>query len=83
MIGFAFGGLVMLGPASCTTAPPLARPARGYQASGPRPVVGFGGQHTFLAGMANEQSQLAFLLLVLNGWPLYAGLAFLLLPLVL
>jgi hypothetical protein len=35
------------------------------------------------AGIQNEQTQLAYLLLVFNGWPLYVGLAFVLLPFIL
>ncbi len=85
IVGFVVGGLVMLEAYFlynyASTGDPLIS---GYQTSGTLgQAVGFGGQHTFLAGMENEQSQLAFLLLVLDGWPLFAGIAVLLLPLVL
>jgi hypothetical protein len=85
LIGFALGGLVMLEAYALYNAATTGQAlVNGYQSSGTLgQTVGFGGQHTFLAGMENEQSQLAFLLLVLDGWPLYAGLAFLLLPLAL
>lgn len=46
-------------------------------------TFGFGGGHSTAAGMANNQTQLAFLVLVLNNWPLYVGLSFVLLPFVL
>ncbi len=53
----------------------------GYQSSGdPTQQVGFSGAHSVAAGMQNEQIQMAFLLLVLNGWPTYVGLALVLLP---
>jgi hypothetical protein len=42
--------------------------------------IGFGGAHSVDVGVQNEQTQMAFLLLVLNGWPQYIGLAFVLLP---
>jgi|GEM_PF-3377812 len=45
--------------------------------------VGFGGRHSVSAGMSNEQAQLALLALVLNDWPVYFGVAFLLLPFIL
>lgn len=56
----------------------------GYQSSGdPSQQVGFGGRHSVAAGIQNEQTQLAFLLLVLPGWPTWVGLGFVLLPFVL
>lgn len=44
---------------------------------------GFGGGHSVARGLQNEQTQLAFLLLVANGWPLAIGLLFAALPFVL
>lgn len=53
----------------------------GYQVGGDLDqAVGFGGRHTVNAGIQNEQTQLTFLLLVFNGWPLYIGMMFVLLP---
>jgi len=43
-------------------------------------AIGFGGLHSVRAGIENEQTQLAFLLLVLNNWPLTLGLGLALLP---
>ncbi len=56
----------------------------GYQASGNLgEQVGFGGNHSVAAGIENEQTQLTFLIPVLNGWPSYVGLMFVLLPFIL
>jgi hypothetical protein len=56
----------------------------GYQVGGDLDqAVGFGGRHTVNAGIQNEQTQLTFLLLVFNGWPLYVGTMFVLLPFIL
>ena len=53
----------------------------GYQTGGDvGAVVGFGDKNSVAIGMQNEQTQLAFLSLVLNGWPRYIGLMFVLLP---
>jgi hypothetical protein len=43
-------------------------------------VVGFGEKNSVARGMQNEQAQLATLLMVFNGWPLFVGLALVLLP---
>ena len=43
-------------------------------------VVGFGEKNSVARGMQNEQADLASLLIVLNGWPLFVGLALVLLP---
>jgi hypothetical protein len=51
--------------------------------SNPARFVGFGGENSASQGIQNQQVQLAFLLLVLNGWPLYVGLMFIVLPFVL
>jgi 4-amino-4-deoxy-L-arabinose transferase-like glycosyltransferase len=46
--------------------------------------LGFGGNENSVArGIANQQLQMSFLLLVLNGWPLLIGLAFIVLPFIL
>jgi len=46
-------------------------------------VLGFGEKNSVARGMQNEQTQLATLLLVFNGWPLFIGLALVLLPFIL
>ena len=43
-------------------------------------VVGFGEKNSVARGMQNEQADFASLLVVLNGWPLFVGLALVLLP---
>ncbi len=45
--------------------------------------VGFRGAHSVSLGIQNEQAQLAALLMVLNGWPQYVGLVFVLFPFIL
>lgn len=45
--------------------------------------LGFGGDHSLAIGLQNQQANLATLLLVLQGWPQFVGLGFVLLPLVL
>ena len=79
---FAVGGLMMLGAYWLynlgTTGEAFTS---GYQAGGEG--VGFGGNHTASLGIQNEQAQMAFLLLVVNGWPRYVGLMFVLLPFIL
>jgi hypothetical protein len=42
--------------------------------------LGFGGPLSVSGAMQNDQTNLAYLLLVLNGWPQYVGLLFVLLP---
>ncbi len=89
---FAFGGLVMLGAYwlynfgttgdAFTSGYQAASDARlGASTLGER--VGFGGRHSLAVGLQNEQTQMSFLLLVLNGWPRYVGLMFVLLPFIL
>ncbi len=46
-------------------------------------ALGSGGQHDYAQGIQNERIQMALLLLVLNGWPQFVGLAFVLAPFVL
>ncbi len=43
-------------------------------------AVGFAGRHSVGVGAANLQTDMAFLLLILNGWPTYIGLMFVLVP---
>jgi 4-amino-4-deoxy-L-arabinose transferase-like glycosyltransferase len=83
--GFLVGGLIMLGAfllySYGTTGNALTG---GYQTSADfSDVVGFSGEHSVDLGIQNEHIQMATLLLVLNGWPRYVGLMFVLLPFVL
>ncbi|MGB2696095.1 MAG: glycosyltransferase family 39 protein [Dehalococcoidia bacterium] len=55
----------------------------GFGASGFDTSLGFGGDHSVILGIQNVQTQMAALLLVLNGWPQYVGLSVILLPFVL
>jgi 4-amino-4-deoxy-L-arabinose transferase-like glycosyltransferase len=55
----------------------------GYAAAGFKNHIGFGGEHSVAMGIANEQVQMALLVPLLNGWPIWAGLGFVLLPFVL
>jgi 4-amino-4-deoxy-L-arabinose transferase-like glycosyltransferase len=43
-------------------------------------AIGVGGDHRFTQGLQNERVQMALLTLVLHGWPVWVGLAFVLLP---
>ena len=45
--------------------------------------LGVGGQHSSLLGLQSERVQAGLLLLVLNGWPTYIGLGFVMLPFIL
>lgn len=45
--------------------------------------LGFGGAHSLSRGLQNEQTGMAYLLLVLDAWPVWVGLAFVLLPFIL
>ena len=82
--GFMAGGLVMLVAFLLynygTTGDPFTS---GFSAGGFGGNLGFGGEHSVNLGIRNAQVQMAFLLLVLNGWPQYIGLMFVLLPFVL
>lgn len=42
--------------------------------------VGFSGRHSVGVGAANLQTDMAYLLLILNGWPTYIGVMFVLVP---
>ena len=82
--GFMAGGLLMLAAYLLynygTTGDPFTN---GFSAGGFGGNLGFGGEHSVNLGIRNVQVQMAFLLLVLNGWPQYIGLMFVVLPLVL
>ena len=87
--GFMLGGLVMLGAYWFynlgTTGDAFTS---GYQAAtvasgGLGESFGFDGRHSVNIGIQNEATQMTFLLLVLNGWPQYIGLTFVLLPFIL
>jgi len=83
--GFVLGGLLMLGLYFLynlgTTGDAFTN---GLQiGSNPARYLGFGGENSSSLGIQNQQIQFAFLLLVLNGWPLYVGAMFVLMPFVL
>lgn len=82
--GFAAGALVL---AAAYLAYNLATTGNaftsGIGASGYALSLGFGGDHSVILGIQNVQTQMAALLLVLNGWPQYVGLSLILLPFVL
>lgn len=44
--------------------------------------LGFGGDHSVAQGLLNQQTHLAYLLLVFNAFPAFVGLSFVLVPLV-
>jgi hypothetical protein len=55
--------------------------AQGSQGSGGvGEAIGVGGNHRFTLGLQNERIQMALLTMVLHGWPLWIGLAFVMLP---
>jgi hypothetical protein len=78
---FLFGGaltiLAMLGYNWSITGDPLTAP---YVHQGTSVVLGFNTGFTFDVGLRNEQTLLMSLILVLNGWPAYVGLALVGLP---
>ncbi len=82
-ICFAAGGLVMLtlylGFKFMTTGSPFTTEAVQFGADS----FGFSGKHTFAAGLSNEQTQTAYLMLVLHNWPVQLGAALAFLPFVL
>ena len=84
--GFLAGGMVMFGAYFLynlgTTGDAFTN---GLQiGSNPAKFIGFGGvENSASQGIQNQQIQLAFLILVLNGWPLYVGLMFVFMPFVL
>ena len=83
--GFLLGGFVMLGAYFLynigTTGDAFTN---GLQiGANPARFLGFGGENSASQGIQNQQIQLAFLLLVMNGWPLYVGAMFVVMPFVL
>jgi 4-amino-4-deoxy-L-arabinose transferase-like glycosyltransferase len=85
-VAFAAGGLLMLGAYflynHATTGSFIQSPyaAQGTYSS---ETFGFGGPHSLAFGLQNERQLFALLLLVANGWPMFAGLGLALLPFVL
>jgi len=79
-VGAGVMGILYLAYNFALTGDPLTFP---YTAGTEESVLGFTEGHTLDVGLRNEQAQLMALLLVLNGWPSYVGLAFVLLPFVL
>jgi len=77
--GFVAGGLLMFVAYMlynvATRGDPLAT---GYAAAGFQSAVGFGGEHSVNNGVLNEHIHMTYLLLVLNGWPVWIGLMFVL-----
>ncbi len=81
-VAFAIGGGLMLIWYAfynySTTGSPLTN---GYQAAGGLgDSVGFSGNNSIAGGLDNEVANLAAILLVMNGWPLFIGLAFAIAP---
>jgi hypothetical protein len=81
--GFAAGGVVMLLAYAAYNYGTTGDPFSNNYFSSNQVRLGFGGAHSVSAGIQNDQTQLAYLLLVLNGWPTYVGLALVLAPFVL
>ncbi|MCJ7491527.1 MAG: glycosyltransferase family 39 protein [Dehalococcoidia bacterium] len=78
---FAAAVLVMVGAFYLYSLATTGSLHTGYGANLPlESMVGFGEKNSVARGMLNDQAQLASLLVVLNGWPLYVGLALVLLP---
>lgn len=79
--GFIACGLLTLGAYYIYNYGTTGTLASGYQSGAElNQVIGFGGRHSVAGGIENEQTQMAFLLLVLGGWPQYIGLMFVLVP---
>lgn len=55
----------------------------GTTSSGIGGALGSGGAHDYAQGIQNERIQMALLILVLDGWPVFVGLAFVLAPFIL
>ena len=78
---FAAGVLVMVGAFYLYSLATTGSLRTGYGANLPiETMVGFGEKNSVARGMENDQAQLSSLLFVLNGWPLFVGLALVLLP---
>jgi 4-amino-4-deoxy-L-arabinose transferase-like glycosyltransferase len=54
--------------------------ATGGDSGGIGGAIGVGGDHQLAQGLQNERVQMALLTLMLHGWPVWVGLAFVLLP---
>jgi|CXWL01.1.fsa_nt_gi hypothetical protein len=80
--GFIAGGLLMLGAYYAYSHATTGSFDNGYQASGDLgAALGFGGSaHSVSQGLENMQLQLATFVLVMNGWPAFVGLLFVLVP---
>ena len=78
---FAAAVLVMVGAFYLYSLATTGSLHTGYGANMPlESMVGFGAKNSVARGILNDQAQLSSLLIVLNGWPLYVGLALVLLP---
>ncbi len=80
--GFVAGGLVTLGAYYAYSQGTTGSFDNGYQASGDLgAALGFGGPgHSVSQGLENMQLQLATFVLVMDGWPAFVGLLFVLTP---
>jgi hypothetical protein len=80
--GFVAGGLLMVlayWVYNYFTTGSFLQP--GYETGGDlNQAVGFGGAHSVARGIQNEQTQLAFLVLIIHNWPLVVGMMFVMLP---
>ena len=78
---FAGGVMLMVGALYLYNLGTTGSLSTGYgNNSGLETVIGFGEKNSVARGMQNEQADLSSLLVVLNGWPLFVGLALVLLP---
>jgi 4-amino-4-deoxy-L-arabinose transferase-like glycosyltransferase len=79
--GFLAGGLLMLGAYFLFNQATTGDPTVSVLSKTAGEVVGFGGdKNSSAVGIQNQQTLMAFLVLILNGWPLSIGLAFVLMP---
>ena len=83
-VAFAAGVLLMVGAFYLYNLGTTGSLSPGYGSNAQlETVLGFGEKNSLARGIQNEQTQLATLLLVFNGWPLFIGLALVLLPFIL
>ncbi|MEX2159723.1 MAG: glycosyltransferase family 39 protein [Dehalococcoidia bacterium] len=83
LAGFVAGGLIMLAAYvgyNVSTSGELFKSNLQQQNDY---LFGLGGEHSIRLAIQNEHLQTVFLLLVLHGWPVFIGLGFVLLPLIL
>jgi hypothetical protein len=83
LAGFVVGGLIMLAAYvgyNLSTSGELFKSNLQQQNDY---LFGLGGEHSIDLAIQNEHVQTVFLLLVLHGWPVFIGLGFALLPLIL